>query len=117
MMPPPGRPVGGPVMSSGNAGSGNQNMKRPSRTPIIIIPGAAKSLITTFHNIVLALVIFALNFKNTCFFTSGILELQNHSLSLTIFSITPLFFTIFAITFVISYHICNNTSKLLPYLQ
>lgn len=49
MMPPPGRPVGGPVMSSGNAGSGNQNMKRPSRTPIIIIPGAAKSLITMLN--------------------------------------------------------------------
>lgn len=54
MMPPPGRPsagLGGPVVSSGNPGSGgvNQTGKRPSRTPIIIIPGAAKSLITMIN--------------------------------------------------------------------
>jgi hypothetical protein len=53
MMPPPGRPIaggGGPVVSSGNPGSGaNQSGKRPSRTPIIIIPGAAKSLITMIN--------------------------------------------------------------------
>ena len=51
MMPPPGRPLGsGPVVSSGNSGSGGgQGGKRPSRTPIIIIPGAAKSLITMIN--------------------------------------------------------------------
>ena len=54
MMPPPGRPSaggGGPVVSSGNPGSGggNQSGKRPSRTPIIIIPGATKSLITMIN--------------------------------------------------------------------
>ena len=49
MMPPPGRPAGGPVVNSGNAGSGNQGGKRPSRTPIIIIPAAAKSLITMLN--------------------------------------------------------------------
>ena len=51
MMPPPGRPLSsGPVVSSGNTGSGGgQGGKRPSRTPIIIIPGAAKSLITMIN--------------------------------------------------------------------
>ena len=51
MMPPPNRPsAGGPVVSSGNTGSGgNQGSKRLSRTPIIIIPGAAKSLITMLN--------------------------------------------------------------------
>jgi hypothetical protein len=51
MMPPPGRPLGGgPVVSSGNAGTGGgQGGKKLSRTPIIIIPGAAKSLITMIN--------------------------------------------------------------------
>ena len=47
MMPPPGR---GPVVSSGNIGSGGgQAGKKVQRTPIIIIPGAAKSLITMIN--------------------------------------------------------------------
>jgi hypothetical protein len=49
MMPPPGRPSGGPVVNSGNAGTGKQSSKPPSRTPIIIIPAAAKSLITMLN--------------------------------------------------------------------
>ena len=49
MPPPSGRPVGGPVVNSGNAGSGNQGGKRPSRTPIIIIPAAGKSMITMLN--------------------------------------------------------------------
>jgi len=49
-MPPPNRPSGGgPVVNSGNTGSGNQSGKRLSRTPIIIIPGATKSLITMLN--------------------------------------------------------------------
>ena len=47
MMPPPGR---GPVVSSGNVGpGGGQAGKKVQRTPIIIIPGAAKSLITMIN--------------------------------------------------------------------
>ena len=47
MMPPPGR---GPVVSSGNVGpGGGQVGKKIQRTPIIIIPGAAKSLITMIN--------------------------------------------------------------------
>ena len=48
MMPPPGRPLGG--VNSGNIGSGGgQGGKKVQRTPIIIIPGAAKSLITMIN--------------------------------------------------------------------
>ena len=47
MMPPPGR---GPVVNSGNVGPGaGQVGKKVQRTPIIIIPGAAKSLITMIN--------------------------------------------------------------------
>ena len=47
MIPPPGR---GPVVNSGNVGPGaGQVGKKVQRTPIIIIPGAAKSLITMIN--------------------------------------------------------------------